>query len=194
MIEIKNNSVSSSLVVNLEKITVSNSKKKGKQLELVDIIAIVEWLESKNKNGSLFQTLRAIAFLIKRVEGMENLLDGIVREFPDDIKDSFFSSDTEYLSIISSVVDDTENVYNFLEEAKSLIKTKERVDIKHKLISILEYANLKDRVDEKIVETSPILNEPKVEKIEVDVKYTEGKAEHLINYLRKKYNDKKEDF
>jgi len=184
--EIKN-SVSHAIEVEFKPLKISISKR-AYQLSNFDIVAIIEWLENKSASKDLFQTLRAIAFLLKNVKGLEELFDETVDKMAINFNEKSVddASCSFYLGALSDIVDETEKLNSFLEEAGVDILEQDSSGKRKMLIDVQEYLTLKQSSfikDDKREHKSPsicaqsfsrnVVDKMEPEEVNEDSDYTE---------------------
>jgi len=199
-IKANKNSVSSSLEIEFKPTKISISKR-GKQLSNFDIVAIVEWLELKDDEKDLFQSLRAIAFLLKNVKGLESLFDETIDKMPRFFNEESMddSSITSYVDAVSEVIEETDLLNSFLEESNITVECENSIVNKKMLIDVQEYLSLKQLSTKK--ENEPHKpNKPSIKPIkkEEPLKESSGKesskdyclkTSKLIKVLVRNYNN-----
>lgn len=87
----------------------------------IDILAILEWLESFNDNKNLLETLRALAVVIKTTDGLEDTIKDKLNSVPISFNENMLikkeTIDEEYFKIINSIIEETELTKKFCQKA-----------------------------------------------------------------------------
>lgn len=181
----KSNSVSRTLKLKEEEELSVTKHKKGSSLDDIDIIAINEWIETK-EGVEYFSSLRAIAFICKTVDGLEELFFKVAKELPNKLELKSLSIESvmeslegidkdvvppfEYIKTVQKLLGENEKSKKFTESFDNNI-LKDSLDefkCRFKLIGIEEYQKLLDEIE----------NGGKGQR-------TEGNLENLFAYAKK---------